>query len=323
MNKLLVGFVCAVIVASFMTGMFAENNSREEKITQEIQNLLNQSAKSPLVNVTVEIPGITVNLQNTTSKGENKTEVDKTKKVPEIITAESIGFVVLKLYYEAPYLHFWAESKVPREKVTIIATEITTNAEKFDSGAFSPITDNSGMIMLDNQLFEIGEGNKVQLDFYYKGHKIATTRSSTMRNGKAGFQPVAITTSNPSPWRVRIHRKSYTNWHFTFDGETNIPKDEKIKALVSRIDTTRREIVPRYGGKFSIRLDEYCEIDPEQKRSITLNQGHYKLTFDYNDSNCGELFGFEVERRQINNETAEYRGIHWIKNVYVPPAAIV
>ena len=320
MNKLLVGFVCVLVIASLMTGTVMSDILNREEITemQEIQNILNKSSKPLVVNVTVEIPDIRVNLTDTLSEKEPK----EIEKIPETITAESIGFMVLKLYYEAPFLHFWVESKVPREKITVIATEITANAEKFDSGAFGPITDNSGMIMLDNQLFEIGEGNKIQLDFYFKGQKIATTRSSYVKNGKAGFQPVALTTSNPSPWRVRIHSKTYTNWHFIFDGETNIPKDEKIKTMVSRIDPTRREIVPRYGDRFSIRLNEYDEIDPEDKHSISLNQGHYKLTFNCNGSNCGELFGFEVERRKINNETIEYKGIHWIKNVYVPPSAI-
>lgn len=322
MNKILVGFVCAVIVASFMTGILVKETLNQEEITEmrEIQKfLLDKSNETPIVNVTVKIPDITVNLTNTPSKEKPK----ETEKIPEIITAESIGFVVLKLYYVAPYLHFWAESKVPREKITVIATEITTNAEKFDPGAFSSITDNSGIIMLDNQLFEIGEGNKVQLDFYYKGHKIATTMSSIMRNGKAGFQPVALTINNPTPWRVRIHSKGYTNWHFTFDGETNIPKNEKIDALVSRISPLRREVIPIYGDRFSIRPDEHNEIYPEKKHVIVLTQGHYKLAFNYNGSNCGELFGFEVERRRIDNETAEYKGIHWIKNVYVPQSAIV
>ncbi len=241
---------------------------------------------------------------------------------PEIITAKDIGFVVTTLYYERPFLHLRAESEVPRETIFIKITEIN-DMRDLDRGGIGVITDTNGMIFLDNQFQQVKDGNRLRLEFFYKGNKIASATSAYVEEGKAGFAPVLLTTKDLSKWQIRIISQKYYDMWLTFDGETNIPDDQTIIAKIDRVvnDYPIREIRD-VGCAQHIKIMPDCHgeinIGKERRNSISvpLGEGHYKIMISYEDREY--ILGFEVIKEQISEDKSVFKGIHWIKNIYVP-----
>ena len=250
-----------------------------------------------------------------------KVETNETSEVEsvEIITAKDIDFVITQFYLEG-LLHLHAQTNIPREKILLEIIKIG-NYREIEVSKIPIITDNNGMIFLDNQWVRFENGYAYKANFYYKGNKIASSTSGIVNQGKASFGFVTLSTQKPSQYSARIITQKYYDMQLYLDGETNIPLDHYIVGDIIRINETEREM--RNVNKIiEVKPDKNGEItiDGKESRTISvpLGTGYYMLTLkrkNTNDTLC--ILGFEIIK-----EEKIFKGIHWVKNVYVPPIAI-
>ena len=263
---------------------------------------------------------------------ENKTvqlEVNVTSEVettPKVITAEDIDFVITQFYLEQPFLHLHAQTNIPRETILLEIIEIG-DLRDIGISKIPIITDTNGMIFLDNQWVRFRNGYAYKANLYYNNNKIASSTSGLVEQGKASFGFVTLATRQPSQWTIRIITQNYYDMWLTLDGETNVPEKQDIITEIDRIvnNYPTREIRNVGCAQYiKIKPDRHGEINVGKERlnsvSVPLGEGYYKMTMNYKDRKV--IIGFEVIKEKISEDENVFKGIHWVKNVYVPPAAI-
>ena len=241
------------------------------------------------------------------------------ESMPEIITAEDIDFVITQFYLEG-LLHLHAQTNIPRKTVLLEIIKISDYRD-IDIAKIPIITDTNGMILLNNQWVRFESGYAYKANFYYNGNKIASSTSGIVEQGKASFGFVTLSAQQPSRYSARIITQKYNDMRLYLDGETNIPLDRCIVGNIVRINETEREM--RNVNKIvEIKIDKNGEISIDGKESrtisVSLGAGYYKLTLkrkNTNDILC--VLGFKIVK-----EEKIFKGIHWVKNVYVPPAIV-
>lgn len=314
MNKLLVGFVCVLVIASFLGGIVATNVSDKKEIVEmkEMQKFLfNKASESPVVNVTVEIPDITVNLTN------SKTILNKSKE-QEIITAKDIDFTVTELYIENSRLHLYAQTNISGETILLKITKITDSRD-INAKEILIITDADGMIISDDRQITVMGGYEYKVDFYYNDTKIASASPCLAINGKLEFASASLATRQPNQCLLRITSQEYCDMRLSLSGETTVPIGQYIIVDIEGIDNniaTSKRIEVNSDGKILISEDERNII------SAGLNEGRYKITLrDRTNKETLCILGFEVVKKKISEDEAVLKGIRWIQNFYTPAAA--
>jgi hypothetical protein len=303
-----------IVILSGWFGGLIDDKFDEERM--QISNpILTVVAASEIVDP-AEIENETVQVETN--------ETLEIESVPEIITAKDIDFVITQFYLEG-LLHLHAQTNIPREKILL---EIIKIGDFRDIGIskIPIITDVNGMIFLDNQWIRFENGYAYKANFYYNGNKIASSTSGIVEQGKASFGFVTLSTQRPSQYSVRIITQKYYDMKLYLDGETNILLDHCIVGNIVRINETRREI-QNVNKIIKIKSDKNGEINIDGKESRTisagLGTGYYKLTLIHkNTKNILCILGFEVISEKISEDELVLKGIHWVKNVYIPTAAI-
>lgn len=312
MNKLLLYVLTAAIVIGIVAGIsggitgiaivaIADSNEQVDIAPATA------TMQKPAANATLEA-------------AQSSTELDIKPVEQGMTTAKGIDFAITKFYLESPFLHLHAQTSIPRKTILLEIIEIG-DFRDIDIAKIPVITDANGMVFLDNQWVRFRNGYAYKANFYYNNAKVASSTSGIVKQGKANFGFVTLSTQQPNQHSVRIITQRYHNMRLYLDGETNVPLDHCIVCDIVRINETARETrnVHKY---ITIKPDKNGEINVDGKGmrtiSIPLGPGYYKLTLRHKNTNdilC--VLGFDVVK-----EEKILKAVNWVKNVYVPATAI-
>jgi hypothetical protein len=312
MNKLLLYVLMAAVVMGVIAGIAGGITGIA---TVAIADSNKQENIAPVI-ATIQEPAANATLEATQSNAELDIEPVEQKKT----TAKDIDFTITKFYLESPFLHLHAQTSIPRQTILLEIIEIG-DFRDIDIAKIPITTDADGMVFLDNQWVRFRNGYVYKANFYYNNAKIASSTSGIVKQGKANFGFVTLSTQQPNQHSARIITQRYDNMRLYLDGETNIPLDHCIVCDIVRINETSRET--RNVNKYiTIKPDKNGEINVDGKGmrtiSVPLGTGYYKLTLKHeNTKDILCVLGLEVIK-----EEKILKAVNWVKNVYVPEGAI-
>lgn len=280
----------------------------------EKTNHLDSAVQIHTINQTIPVTSV---LENKTASEIKAESVINAKKEKEVITAEDIELTITKLYYERPFLYLNAQTKVSGETIMLEISEIGEFRDIIVAKV-GIITDNQGFIFLV-QPATMRDGKFYQLNFYYKGTKIASTGLILVQNGKANFGVVKLSSKNPSRWKIRIVHQKYYDMRLKLIGETNIPPKEKVRCIIEKVvnEYPRYKETRKVMKTLQIETDRYGQIN--ETKIVPLGPGNYRISLSYRDRTL--IMGVDVVKKVIGNETV-FEGKQWVKNIYVPQSAI-